>query len=113
MKIIINLKALLISYLNTSLNFSKNIILLTHLHKKHFEGSYPNDINAVIKKILYEEKITKYVKVVDLSENLFNVNPNKATLDEVFPGHQEDVASHPHFEYYQNILTEKIYNLAD
>jgi hypothetical protein len=105
----------LVSYIKTSLKVTENLILLTHRHRKHFEGIYSGDINITIQKILEEEKLNQNVKLVDLSKELFDKSniENSEILDSVFPSFEKDNASHPHFEYYDTVLVDKIYNLLD
>ena len=105
----------LVSYIKTSLKVSENLILLTHRHRRHFEGIYLGDINITIQKILEEEKLDQNVKLIDLSRGLFDKSniENSKILDTVFPSFEKDNASHPHFEYYDTVLVDKIYNLLD
>ncbi len=105
----------LVSYIKNSLEVTENLILLTHRHRKHFEGAYLGDINITIQKILEEEKLNQNVKLVDLSKGLFDKSNIKTSkiLDTVFPSSEKDSGSHPHFEYYDTVLVDKIYNLLD
>tara|TARA_Y100000816_G_C26107136_1_gene588697 strand:+ start:4972 stop:6042 length:1071 start_codon:yes stop_codon:yes gene_type:complete len=91
-----------VSYLNKALSMADNVIVLTHKHRGHFEDRYENDIYQVLESILYDENLHHHVKLIDLSLDIEDI-------DLVFPIDKVDPASHPHWEYYNGILDEKIY----
>ena len=95
------------TYLNTALSYTNNIILITHKHRKHYEGDYINDIYDVLSKGVDELNLNEQVKVIDISpEKIENLN-------EIFPSHEIDPASHPFINYYNNYFSKKIFELVD
>lgn len=96
----------LISYLDRALEVTSDVKLLTHRHRGQFDGRYSNDIYWYIKKILKERELDDRVSLIDLSDGI-------GDIDLIFPSDEEDPASHPYFNYYETVLSEKIYRLFD
>ena len=95
------------TYLETALTYSNKVILITHKHRRHFEGVYSNDIYKVLVEAVNELNFQNKVKIIDIS-------PKKiANLDDVFPSYEEDPSSHPHNFYYENYIAEKIFYLVE
>ena len=93
------------SYLDYALEVADKVVLLTHKHRKHYEGTYQNDIYSILVKALDQINLSHKVSVIDLSPE------NIADLDDVFPSFEADPASHPHMFYYENYLAKKIMEL--
>jgi hypothetical protein len=94
------------SYLNTALSYSGKVILLTHKHRRHIEGLYLNDINMVLNKAVQQLKLSDKVTVIDITEEKID------DIDNIFPSHITDPASHPHTHYFRDNISPKILNLV-
>lgn len=88
-----NLTSLIHSYHQSG----AKIILLTHRHRRHFEGLYIRDIYDYVKNV---SKKFNNVEVFDLTRLKTNTI-EQYRLNEIFPTFEMDVASHPHAIYYK------------
>lgn len=98
-----NLSSLIHSYQRTGVS----VILITHRHRRHFEGVYTRDIFDYVMDVA---KKFDYVEVYDLTRLKSNSIPEDR-LDEVFPTFEMDVASHPHEKYFKDRFSPFISNL--
>ena len=98
-----NLSSLIRSYQRTG----ASVILITHRHRRHFEGIYTRDIFDYVKDVA---KKFDDVEVYDLTRFKSNSIPQDR-LDEIFPTFEVDVASHPHAKYFKDRFSPIISSL--
>ena len=95
------------TYLNYAIQLSDRIILVTHKHRKHYEGIYVSDIYTILVDAVKQLEMTEKVTVVDISPK------QVANLDEIFPSAEIDPASHPFIFYYEKNIANRILELVD
>jgi hypothetical protein len=98
-----NLSSLIRSYQRTG----ARVILITHKHRRHFEGVYIRDIFDYVEDVA---KKFDDVEVYDLTRFKSN-SISQDRLDEIFPTFEMDVASHPHKKYFQDRFSPYISSL--
>ena len=102
------------SLLKTYQESNAKIVLLTHRHRKHFEGLFNSDIYTIVNEV---SKNFSNVDVFDLSL-LDNDLDSSSNLSQIFPSEEIDPASHPVHKYWSDEIIPNIYdiildNLAD
>jgi len=100
-------KTNLASLLKTYQKSNAKIILLTHRHRKHFEGIYNTDIYSIVNQV---SKNFSNVDVFDLSRLDKDLNSLR-NLDQIFPSQEIDPASHPLYKYWSEEIIPNIYDI--
>lgn len=85
-------------------NHGARVVLLTHRHRRHFEEIYSKEIFDYAKDAIRGQKNVEVIELTEMKKELYP----RDHLDQVFPTHDQDPASHPSLLFFKDHIAPMI-----